>query len=697
MLRKSIVLVVLALANSAMATSAPGGPGSLGYWQRPDKQGYASTFDRPIWFTIAEGVLSEIAYPRVDLVQTRDTFLVIKEDKKKIDERKLSHEVSREPGTLVFKVNSHSQEVKIEKNISVVNDSDAIIVDYTVEFPSEGFREIILIHNPIAAGTAGGDFIEVQPGGEKQASLLAYQGDVRGDESPYMFVKTQQLVSWSLPVTASSVGFESVNSPEDQLRADQWPLAFESAGSGNVAGALASIIQTRKVSFRVVVQMSDGHPDMDLQKKLFKTDFRQNLVAQKTKWHQYLSTLTLPMSDEKAEASVLVLKSLEDKTERGAFIAGPGNPELPWATYGKELNYELSRRRVGDSNFGYRRVWPRDLYHKAISFLALGDTTTALNVARWYKKTQLNEGWWSQNMHVDGGPSWRGYQQDETALPVVLVARLVEIGAANYSEFSEMVRKGINYMIQRGAGSQQERWEENAGMSPNSLSAAVQALRGAAWLENQFGDKELAKKYSFFGDSWTTNLKKWSLVPKGVFGTNYIPRMKTGEFGPWEGTQNGDIEIRNKRDKEKTWYKEDEILDLGFAQWIFAGLVDAKDKDFQNSLKLCDQNIYRESKLGLGKGYIRYSQDSYGEDHVGGLWPLLSGERALAALEAGENFDEHTKFIENSFTSGHMLAEQDTLSIRPLGWSHANFIILRKSILDKSSFYKYRKIGLKQK
>src|SRR5690606_10967740 len=145
-----------------------------------------------------------------------------------------------------------------------------------------------------------------------------------------------------------------------------------------------------------------------------------------------------------------------------------------------EHDYEKSRLRIGDSNGGYRRVWPRDLYHKGIAFLAVKDNATAIDIARWFKKTQLRTsmlpGTWAQNMWADGTPSWQGFQIDQAAFPIVLISRLVQLRLVSYAEFRDMVQHAADSIITNGPATGQERWEENGGLSPNSFAAAIQGL-----------------------------------------------------------------------------------------------------------------------------------------------------------------------------------------------------------------------------
>ncbi|MBX9768168.1 MAG: hypothetical protein K2X47_12920, partial [Bdellovibrionales bacterium] len=394
--------------------------------------------------------------------------------------------------------------------------------------------------------------------------------------------------------------------------------------------------------------------------------------------------------DVLSESSIMVLKSLEDKANRGALIAAPGNPALPWNEEAPEHDYEKSRLRISDSNGGYRRAWPRDMYHKALAFLAVGDVQTAVDVLHWFKKVQLSggdrHGMWSQNMWVDGTPSWGAYQQDQVGLPVALTARLVEVGAVKYVDFREMVTRGMNYLIKRGPVTDQERWEENGGMSPNSLAGAVEGLLAAGWLEEKFGDVQRAIYYRGIAEDWRKNLKTWGLIQGGIYGDNYFARMEQGaDIQLWDPSKHRLMKINNKGPGMPDQFREDSILDGGFVQWILTGLVDPLDGAFTKTLQLVDKLIRKKTPAGVG--YFRYNEDSYGENFKGGAWPLLSGERALAALERGEDATEHIQFLRKSATSGDLIPEQDTLSVNPLGWSHGTYLIVRRSFAEGRSFY----------
>ena len=678
---------------NGVQTEAPGRPGKMGSWARCDKQAFGSTLSRPVWFTAVKGALSEIAYPKADRVQTRDSFLVIRNGNQFVDERNLQSVAKRVPGSMAYLIESQGQGISMEKLIQVSPLEDTVIVDYSVKTATGSAKEFIFIHNSNAEMTSGGDAMEVVKDARGEPTLLSYQIDVRGDEPLAILPFATHLVGWSLQQSQGTTGFEGVNSPEDAILAKSWPTAYNVARYGNTAGALSALTQGTVVNFRAVITFTvDRNWQATLEGQLrrgLEASTESLVRAQKNEWAKYLQRLQYDRKDSLSESSILVLKALEDKSNRGAMVAAPGNPALPWNEEAPEHDYEKSRLRIGDSNGGYRRVWPRDLYHKALAFLAVGDLETPVDVLQWFKKVQLTGdrvGMWSQNMWVDGTPSWGTYQQDQTGLPIALLARLVELGIVKYADYREMTTRAMAFLIQRGPYTEQERWEENGGMSPNSLAAAVEGLLAAGWLEEKFGDVQRAMYYRGIAEDWRKNLKTWGLISGGVYGDNYFARMEQGA-GPaeWNPTKHSMMRIQNKAPGMPNQFREDSILDLGFTQWILAGLVDPMDGAFTRSLQLVDQLIRKKTPAGIG--YIRYNEDSYGENFKGGAWPLLSGERALTALERNEDPTEHVAFLRKSANSGELIPEQDTLSVTPLGWSHGNYLIVRRSLAEGRSFY----------
>src|SRR6202012_2779942 len=112
---------------------------------------------------------------------------------------------------------------------------------------------------------------------------------------------------------------------------------------------------------------------------------------------------------------------------------------------------------------------------------------------RYLRATQLADGHWYQNQYLGGKPYWTGVQLDETALPVLLASLLADRGALEGTEIAEMVRRALSYIVRHGPQSDQDRWEESAGLNTFTLAACISALvSGAEYLPGHPRELELA-------------------------------------------------------------------------------------------------------------------------------------------------------------------------------------------------------------
>ena len=64
---------------AAAATQAPGAPGAAATWSTGDKDGFGTARggQSKVWYTLNNGTLSEVFFPRIDTGGTRDTQLVV--------------------------------------------------------------------------------------------------------------------------------------------------------------------------------------------------------------------------------------------------------------------------------------------------------------------------------------------------------------------------------------------------------------------------------------------------------------------------------------------------------------------------------------------------------------------------------------------------------------------------------------------
>jgi glucoamylase len=691
---KAKLLIVLFCLQSVIAAAqsspAPDGPGMEGVWSRPDKQAFLATMKQNLWATVADGILTEVYYPTIDRAQTKDTQIMILIGQVLLEERRdFRSVVRRYPHSLAFHVISTNDpyKIKIEKDIILDPRQSAIVLNYSVTFSQPVANgKIYILHNPAADNTAGGDsaFVNASAG-----EMLAYQSDRRGDEPPALQRRSIQLLSLDRPATEASAGFEGVNDPWTQLHTRRALMAhFTSALNGNVAGTLGFDFSGAKVNFKFALSFAEENQDTTtlLRQRsaaALKSLSSEILGLQQQEWAGYLGTLN--SIGQKFEPHVLVIRGLEDKIYPGAIVAGPSLPAIPDSLEYKETDYEGARLRATDQNGGYHRVWPRDAVQMSLGLLAAGDTATPLRVLRMLAKIQNASGTFPQNVWTDGQTSWNGFQLDQTAFPIILASRLIELGAANYGEFRVLVVNAADAIVKRGPWTDQDRWEENRGLSPNTIAVACQGLNEAAFLESK-ADPLRSQNYLSTCQKWKDSLLKWTFIENGGLGSNYFERMEISD----DLSHMALFHIQNQPASGDTFI-ENEIIDGGFIQWIISGLVPPNDKHFTSSLSVYDR-VARAPAFG-GSGYLRYNHDGFGPGHEGRAWPLLSGERALAALVRGEDMNEHLKVLESAVTPAGMVCEQTDVSDCPLGWAHAEMLIVGRSLLDHKSFYIPRRLS----
>src|SRR5262249_20234293 len=114
-------------------------------------------------------------------------------------------------------------------------------------------------------------------------------------------------------------------------------------------------------------------------------------------------------------------------------------------------------------------------------------------------------------------PYWEGIQLDETAFPVLLAAALEEREALSGIEVEDMVRRALGFIARTGPATDQDRWEENAGVNPFTLAVCIAALvAGAELLTPPASDWALA-----LADFWNSNIESWT----SVSGTSLAKRL----------------------------------------------------------------------------------------------------------------------------------------------------------------------------
>jgi glucoamylase len=106
------------------------------------------------------------------------------------------------------------------------------------------------------------------------------------------------------------------------------------------------------------------------------------------------------------------------------------------------------------------------------------------------------------------------------------------------------VRRALGFVVRTGPTSDQDRWEENAGVNPFTLAVAIAALiAGARWLDDTERDYALA-----LADEWNERVEEWCYVvgtplaaQQGVQG--YYVRLAPLAR---DGGLSGQVQLRNR-------------------------------------------------------------------------------------------------------------------------------------------------------
>jgi glucoamylase len=651
-----------------------GAPGVAPTWSSSDKDFVTSSLGRSrLWATIGHGVLNEIYWPSTGEPRVRDvTFYLVGADRWIDLKRDRRYRLSRPgPGTPLITVVHEGDDYAVELEFIPDPDRDVILVRYEVRGP----YRLVAIAAPHLDGEgtclrawADGELYAVAESGTAALCLAASGG----------------FVDASVGYVGASDGWQ------DLARHGRLTWSFPSAERGNLAltaglepaeGAIAIAVSERPTGARTLAlsSLAEG-----------VAAIRETFVAGWGSWCQTLVPLGGPvrphgvdpdlmarMRDE-AIISATVLKMHEDRNYPGALVA---SLSVPWGA---------STNTLG----GYHLVWPRDATLAAFGFIVMNQLNDAARILAHQIATQLPEGHWPQNYYPSGAPFWVGLQLDEAAFPVLLAAKLRELGVRLPDGTGAMVRRAVRYVGCSGPASPQDRWEENPGINPFTVAVAIAALVAAEpWLEAEDAAEALD-----IADDWCARLEEWCYVRRspwtealGVAG-HYV------RLCPDPGWHGGpDVVALRNRDGETI--EAARLVSMEFSYIPRLGLRAPDDPRIRDTVRVVDHVLATATPSGTV--YHRYNEDGYGEHAdgapfdgtgIGRGWPFLVGERGHLALGLGEDPGPHLETMLACASAGGLMPEQvwdaDPIpgrglepgrpsgSAMPLLWTHAEFLKL---------------------
>lgn len=648
---------------------APGSPGIAATWTSSAKDLVGTGLGQGrVWFTVGYGILNEVYWPSNSTPQIRDLgFIIAGEDFWSEIKRVHNYTLSTPAADLLLPKIVHEHErYRLELEIVADPVRDALLIRYQLE--GEGLKLY-----PLLAPHLDGE-------GDNNIGRVTAQGLLAEQNSQYLFLAADQGFSRSsVGYVGTSDGWQDFN----QHQAMTWE--YREAGPGNIAmlGELTGNSGTLALTFA-----SSAEGAITLANSALVAGFaeaRREYVSHWTQWHKSISfpwLSSLPTHLVNAiKTSISVLKTHEGRTFPGAMVA---SLSTPWGD---------SHRDPG----GYHLVWPRDSVEVGFALLAYGLIEEVRALLAYLIAIQQSDGHWMQNNYADGRPYWQGIQLDEAALPVLFAAKLHEQGLLGdmHNAVVKMVQKALTFIAQNGPSSPQDRWEENAGINPFTLSVCIAALvAGAESGLMEEGDRQYALSLA---DDWNSRLESWVYVRDSELDREHQISGHYIRLNPaYHSARYGHVTLRNRHEET---IKTRTLLGMEYLSMVRFGLREATDSRICDTTRLVDKLLRVD--LATGPYYYRYNEDGYGEHSdgrafdgsgVGRLWPLLSGERGHYAVACGENAQPYIDAMLASASVGGMLPEQiwdqadiperglikgrPSGSAMPLNWAHAELVKL---------------------
>jgi glucoamylase len=684
-----VVLIAVSTGGAASAatprlagTPAPSAtaPGSESYFDlaRKDCVGTARNTSSKVWFTVADGVLSDTYWPTVDATNVHTLqYLVTGVSGGKsftdLQTRDMTYNVIPDPtGMSCTVVASHSagdaaRRYRITTTYIADPARDAVLMRTSFEGPSRDHLYLRL--DPLAGGTGGGGSANA---GGNSALLdggipVAYNTNTKTQAVNRDYaVPTYMALESSSGFSTASVGYaDSASDGLNMLDSTGSLTPYTSAPDGHVTVTAGVALPRDRTVDLALGFGTTQHQAESVAGASVRQRFDGAWFDYEQQWLRYDSGLRRPSLKLGGAAvreyyeSVNVVKASEDKTFPGAIAAGLASP---WGQAVPAGNFAAPGE---PTYFGsYREVFARDLYEAFAGLLVAGDIRTARDATLFlFDRQQQPDGSMPRNSLENGkpAPDTGGLQLDETSYPILMAW---QAGLAHDSSlYVKHVIPAADFLVAHGPSDGVERWEEQSGFSPSTIAAEIAGLTAAAHIARVNRDRAHARIYQATADYFARNIKAWTVTTTGPYGTGryFIRLSKTGDPNAaiTYNLGNGSVDADQRS-----------IIDAGFLELVRLGILPANDPDVQASLQVVDSTI--ERTLPDGDGFYRYgtslpgSEDGYGDcfssdptsctldgkpwpttDPVTGtsntgsghLWPVLSGERGEFDVAAGDRTD----------------------------------------------------------
>jgi glucan 1,4-alpha-glucosidase len=688
-----------AMTSAAGAAVAPGAPGSESYFDlaRKDCVGTARNTTSRVWFTVADGVLSDTYWPNVDATNVHTLQYVVTDGSTFTDlqTRDMTYRVVPDPTGMSCTIVASSAAHHYSIRTTYIADPARDAVLMRTRFRGPSGDQVYVRLDPLAGGTGGGGS---QNSGGNTASLV---GSVPVDENTNTVtdatnrdyaVPTFEALQSSRGFSAESVGYADSASDGLTMLDDSHALttSYDSAPDGHVT-LTAQLRLRHGRSANLALGFGTTQDDaLGVAAASVRQSFARAWRDYEAQWLRYDSHLRRPSprlgrsADQEYYASVNVVKASEDKQFPGAIAAGLASP------WGQSVPAGNSVSNGVPHYFGsYREVFARDLYEAFTGLLVAGDVQTARDATTFlFDRQQQPDGSMPRNSLENGkpAPDTGGLQLDEVSYPILMDW---QSGLAHdASLYTNHVIPAADFLLAHGPSDGSERWEEQSGFSPSTISAEIAGLTAAAHIATVNHDAAHARLYQATADDFARNIKGWTVTTNGPYISSTIPSYFI-RIAP-QGDPNAATTLNLGNGSITADQRS--VIDAGFLELVRLGILPASDPVIRSSIAVVDATIERSTPSGLG--FYRYgtslpgSEDGYGDCFVpdqtsctvngapwpsegnnvgsGHLWPVLSAERGEFDLVSGHGPSPRSLLasMQNMMSGQGLEPEQD--------WEDAN-------------------------
>src|SRR5690242_15017173 len=648
------------LSQDATAQAASDGPGALSHFglARKDCLGTARNTTSKVWYTIANGVLSDVYYPTVDNTNVETLQYIVTDGSTFTDlqTRDTTYTVQAlDPAGMECRVTTTAKSGKYQIVTDYVTDPsrNALLMQVSFEPRVVGLQLYVRFDPSVngngggGSGNAGADWAVIDTSAGHPI-LIAFDPVTATNAANRDYAQPVYVaLDASTPLGALTVGFAGAGS-DGLVQLDAvhtLTTAFTQASVGNVVET-AGVIVPRNGSFTLALGFGSSQSEAVnvAEGSLATGGFPAARAHYRSGWAKYDASLNRPPSSLSGIAqkrtmelgvayyqSANVIKAAEDKAFPGAIVASLA---APW---GQAIS-------AGDPTiafFGsYREVFARDLYAACTALLVAGDLATARDAMSFlFSRQQEADGSMPRNSLVNGDPApdTFGTQLDETAYAVLMADQLGMTGASLYQD---SIKPAANFLIAHGPAFGSDRWQEQTGYSPSTIAAEIAGLVAAAHLAQVNGDTLSENIFLGVADDYQRSVVDWTVTTNGPLAPHpyFIRLSKTGDPGAAisYGVGNGGPTLDQRA-----------IVDAGFLELSRLGVLAANNSAITDSLPVVDAAL--ESVTASGPGWHRYNGDGFGDGASDGhpwapsgkgsghLWPELTAERAENTLQRGDS------------------------------------------------------------